>query len=407
MTTEDHADQDVLENHGWRRLLGAARRRLERTGGVLDGSVSVARPDDAERRVIIGITGRHRPTGVASIRVRLSDIDGALRAAHGEGLLEVLAKRGPLRNRPAERETEARDKTAALDAAALQCPRHCDERWFADWLEQLSSDGTVTRLVRRNEGELFGKAGEVLQRLPAEGLPLSVLAERATGNTKALNGTSLAGIVVRALALWQGVAGASSPAERRALWENAGAIVDDLASQVLVLNVRARESHVVATWLHDAADFGIPFRLTLHQLTLDPVTPRANDIFVCENPAVLRAAAGELVASCATLICTEGQPSAACHALLRGAEGQVRWRGDFDWTGLRTTAMAIDRYAAVPWRMGSGDYATALVSGESEPLKPPPAPSLWDTRLAEAMDASGRAVMEERLIPDLLSDLAR
>lgn len=69
-----------------------------------------------------------------------------------------------------------------------------------------------------------------------------------------------------------------------------------------------------------------------------------------------------------------------------------------DMAGLRPTLALCRR---------SGDYATALASGESEPLKPPPAPSSWDTRLAEAMGASGRAVMEERLIPDLLSDLAR
>ena len=67
-------------------------------------------------------------------------------------------------------------------------------------------------------------------------------------------------------------------------------------------------------WLNDAAGSGIPFRLTLQQAAL--VSAPAADIYVCENPAVLRVAEAELGAGGATLVCTEGVPSAACHAVL-------------------------------------------------------------------------------------------
>jgi len=249
----------------------------------------------------------------------------------------------------------------------------------------------------------------VLGRLPADGMPLAVLAEQVTGDTKALSGTTLATLVLRALALRAGMPAPGSAADRRALWESAGVIVDDLASQVLVLNLTAGEGHVVAGWLRDAADFGIPFRLTLHQLSADPLTPDAADVYVCENPAVLRVAAAELAESAAPLVCAEGQPSAACHRLVAAAVAagaRIHWRGDFDWTGLRTTATAIDRYGARPWRMDADAYTTALATGESEPLRGAPAPSPWDSALAERMHHTGRAVMEERLIPDLLTDLA-
>ena len=123
----------------------------------------------------------------------------------------------------------------------------------------------------------------------------------------------------------------------------------------------------------------------MHQLTTDPLTVVAQDIYVCENPAVLRAAAAELAESCAPLICTEGQPSAACHKLLATTRARIHWRGDFDWTGLRTTTTAINRYHATPWRMATTDYLTA--------------PSPWDPQLAGEMTERGRAVMEERLIP--------
>jgi uncharacterized protein (TIGR02679 family) len=148
----------------------------------------------------------------------------------------------------------------------------------------------------------------------------------------------------------------------------------------------------------------MPFRVTLHQFATMPVRLDVVELRACENPAVLRAAAAELGPRCAPLVCTEGIPSAACHHLL-GQAPVLHWRGDFDWTGLRVMATAITRYGAVPWRMGADDYMGALAAGESEALKGPPAASAWDTRLAAEMRASGRAVMEERLIPLLLRDL--
>src|SRR5664279_1848135 len=110
--------------------------------------------------------------------------------------------------------------------------------------------------------------------------------------------------------------------------------------------------------------------------------------------------------------CAVGQPSAACARLLSKVAGTVRWRGDFDWTGLRTTAAAVAKYAAVPWRMSTADYLAALrgvgdadLGIETEPLKGPPASSPWEPALAVEMAGRGRAVMEERLLGVLLGDL--
>lgn len=132
------------------------------------------------------------------------------------------------------------------------------------------------------------------------------------------------------------------------MWESDGAIADDLASQVLVLNIRAEGDTVVCDWLRDAAGFGVPFRLTLHPLANDLVVPAARTVFVCENPAVLRTAAGELQDTGAALVCTEGVPSAvACHG-------------------------------AHPWRMTAADYMAAFGEGGSTPLAGPPVASPWD-----------------------------
>ncbi|WP_086667889.1 DUF2399 domain-containing protein [Lentzea kentuckyensis] len=110
---------------------------------------------------------------------------------------------------------------------------------------------------------------------------------------------------------------------------------------------------------------------------------------------MLRAAASELADRSATLVCTEGQPSAACHRLLAAARGQVHWRGDFDWTGLRTTAAATARYEALPWRMTVDEYMSAGNRG---------------LRVAEGATcrlAVGRRAGQrhgEQLIPRLLED---
>ncbi|MER7694509.1 TIGR02679 family protein [Streptomyces sp. NPDC097610] len=423
----EHREHDELQGEGWSRLLAAARRRLERTGGALDGDIGLARPSEAERRTVIGITGRYRAETAQRLAVPLRDLDGYLHDRYGTGLLATLGRlHGPLRDRPAERADEEVRREHALKSA--HSSRLAGQGWFAAWLERIAADGTLTRLVRRGDTPLLDAAVRVLERLPGDRerlpgdrdripghpvgvVPLPVLAEWATGDTKALvPGTPLEQLVLRALAQRRGGDVPRERAGRRALWESAGAVADDLASQVLVLNIGAEGSAVVCDWLRDAADFGIPFRLTLHQLATDHVVPAARTIFVCENPAVLRAAAGELQDTGAALVCTEGVPSAACHKLLGDAVragARLHWRADFDWAGLRITADAVARHGARLWRMTAADYTAALGRGESTPLAGPPTASPWDPELARAMEKSGSAVMEERLLPALLSDLTR
>lgn len=80
---------DLTELHaeGWKRLLAAARRSLEQSGGALDHSIGLNSPTDAERRVVIGITGRYRPQTVKRLAVELAMLDAALRQRHGTSLL--------------------------------------------------------------------------------------------------------------------------------------------------------------------------------------------------------------------------------------------------------------------------------------------------------------------------------
>jgi uncharacterized protein (TIGR02679 family) len=399
--------------------LPADRVRLERTLGrpalarlvtllarrimfdvPLTGRQSLSRATEAERRALGELVG-----GRPAASIDLDRLDETLRASQVAPSLKdaVQALAGPIVPRSAEKAAEQAACERAL--AVLRDCVHSDRPWFEEWVRTLP----VTRLVRAGSGDLIARAVAVLNRLPAAALPLSVLAERATGDTKALlPDEPLGRLLLRGLALRASLPPAVNREAQRALWATAGVIVDDLASQVLVLNLPATGG-MVASWLTDAAGAGLPFRLTLQQLTLHPVIPAVPELFVCENPAILRAAAAELGAACAPLICTEGVPSAACHALLESAVAAsvpIHWRADFDWAGLRMVANALQRYAAVPWRMSATDFTTALASGSSEPLRGFPATSPWDPLLASELGRADHAVMEERILDDLLADLA-
>jgi uncharacterized protein (TIGR02679 family) len=390
-------------------LIDRIRVRLER-GEPVDGTVTLVGATTAQRKAAGRLLG-HSPGHGTSLSIPLPEVDAALRRAGiASGLrAAVESLTGPVRDPAAERATEIRRFQDALNGARRS--RLAAATWHLAWVDEVTRDGTLTRLVRNGQGELLAQATAVLERLPAgadePAVLLPALAEAVTGDTRALDSTPLAGLVLRALALREAVPAPAGREAERALWTAAGVVTDDLASQVLVLNVRA-VGDGLGEWLTGAAEAGEPFRVTLHQLTVMPVMPLAIDLRICENPAVLRAAAARLGADSAPLVCTEGEPSVACYRLLQAAVAtgtRIHWHSDFDWPGLRTTAAAIRRLGAAPWLMGADDYRGALAAS-SEPLKGPTAESPWDRRLADLMQASGRAVTEERQLATLLAELA-
>jgi uncharacterized protein (TIGR02679 family) len=393
---------------GW--LVERIRIRLER-GEPIDGTVTLVGATTAQRKAASRLLGHslHRGT---SLSVPLPEVESMLSRSGVAPSLHaaVEALSGPVRHRAAERATEVKRWEQSL--AAARRSRLSPMPWYGAFLDQIGRDGTLTRLVRREEGDLLRQAVAVLEKLPGgsepAGLLLADLAESVTGSAKGLSDTPLAGLVLRALAFREDAPQPVGRDEERALWTAVGVVADDLASQVLVLNIRAG-GEPLGRWLTEAAEAGEPFRVTLHQLTTMQVIPWAIDIYVCESSAVLRAAASQLGAASAPLICTEGEPSVACRRLLHSAVAtstRLHWHNDFNWHGLRTTAAAIRRLDAEPWLMSGADYRLGLESGGSEPLRGQPSHSPWDSRLAELMRSAGRAVPEERLLPVLLGALA-
>ncbi|WP_256961699.1 TIGR02679 family protein [Streptomyces sp. NRRL B-24572] len=398
----------------FRRLLAAARRSLERNGGEVKGSIGLGNPTTAERNAIIGITGTYRSPDVQRITIPLSVLEESVRNITGMSLRDVLERIGPgLRFRADERAAldQARQRILAEGEAS---PLHAEHVWYREWLADLVSDGTVTGLINKKDTHLFSQAVRVLEHLysrPSDAPPimLPALADAATGDTKALNPGrgSLPTLVLRALAMARGVPVGSGAESRRELWDAFDVIVDDLASRVLVLNLPAT-GQGLGQWLTDAARYGTPFHITLHQLITLPITVNLPTVYVCENPAVLRRAAGELGASSPPLICTEGRPSTAFHRLAQlivEAGGTLRYHGDFDWPGIDMTNQLRTRYQAEPWRMSTEDYLSAVrTDSDHVQLSGKAQATAWEPELAEAMERESRAVYEEAVADALLAD---
>ena len=390
-------------------LVDRIRARLER-GEPIDGTMTLVGATPAQRKAAARLLGHGVGRGT-SLSVPLPAVAAELwRAAAAPNLVAAIeALGGPVRDLAAERAADLQRWGDSLTAARASWLSHL--AWYRAWLDSIGRDGSVTRLIRQGHSDAIQQATAVLERLPADTDEASTLttalAEAATGDDQALaEGGPVASLVLRALAIREGIQPPASRDAEQALWSAAGVASDDLASQVLVLNLRA-SGEPVGRWLGEAADAGQPFRLTLRQLAAAPVLPLALDIYVCSSSALMRAAADTLGVNSPALVCTEGAPSVACTRLLQAAVGSgsaVHWHADFSWGGLRSTATAVRRLQAQPWLMAAADYQASLPGG-GQSLTGQPEASPWDPKLSELMRVTGRAVPEERLVPQLLAEL--
>ncbi|WP_245849167.1 TIGR02679 family protein [Lentzea kentuckyensis] len=262
--------------------------------------------------------------------------------------------------------------------------------------------GQVKRLAPtpRAAADLFTKLNVVVGNLPSPGEPIGRFAARMTGDAHALDDDRpLATLALRAARTLSGLPEGSGAEWRREVWASVGLMRDELSTTVITLGLRGHQG--LEAWL------GQPVHLTLRQLVRDPPRLAALDVFVCENPVVVAAAADHLGPSCPPLVCTSGQPSAAVMQLLRlivSARGTLRYHGDFDWGGIRIANVLHDRVPFTPWRFDAASYLTAGDVGR--PLTGVPVEARWDPALAPTMSHTGRRIEEELVLDNLLDDLS-
>src|SRR5262245_46562119 len=133
-TPADSPSNPVTGDPALARLMAAARRSLERTGGDLSRAIGLTQLTDAERRAVGGLLGRHIAPGTKRIEINLEQVDTRLRALSGQGLADTLGRDKPLTNRPAEaaQDKAAREKLLAIAHASNL--HHQD--WFRTWIEE-------------------------------------------------------------------------------------------------------------------------------------------------------------------------------------------------------------------------------------------------------------------------------
>jgi uncharacterized protein (TIGR02679 family) len=234
------------------------------------------------------------------------------------------------------------------------------------------------------------------------------LAARLTGSAHGLDdGTIVAQLVLRALALDLGCQPPTTTGARRDLWERYGVNADTVSSTCLVLGVLALGEVSVARRLRIAAEAGDPVHVTPRDLrSLRPA--RHGRVLVCENPRILEAMADKFGGD-VPVLCTSGQPRLVTMELLRrmGRAGAVlQYHGDFDWPGVAIANRLIAEVGAQPLLMGAADYQAAARSGQAAlDLTGTPVAASWDAALTTAMTRLGVAVHEEAVLDDLLACL--
>lgn len=404
--------RELTRDPGYAELLAAIRARLEAHADA--ATVTLADLGPAARRALADLLG-HRRVPDGTLRISCADLDARFRSSRLEaGLLEVLeAAGGPLADHRARRHEARLAWEAVLDGLDAE-PAVLARPELAAWAAGLREDGLLRRLTTSPEDAhaLVRRALPVAAALPAGEIALSVLAARHTGDPHALDhGTPLATLVLRAaLLLAEGQDLPTTPAGRRRLWSQVGVVCDPLSSDVLVLGLRSRGDGLLAGTLAAHATEGEPIRITLRALRRHPLVPAGTVLHVCENPAVVAAAAEVLGAGCSPLLCVEGMPGVAADRVLfaaRDAGVAVRFHADFDWGGLRIGNLLASRYGATPWRFDAAAYEEALAATpHAVALRGRPILPSWDPRLGDAMSAGGRAVSEEQVLESLLAGLA-
>lgn len=386
------------------RVWAAALTARERVGYLRDGTFVVDAITVLEADALDALpwrVARRRILSGTDLRERLSRFEAAIHDAGVDPIAgyERYAGRAP-RDLPAER-SGRREHASAERARVHEHPAATRRVAVAEALRASQ--------IRTADVTFWLRALDVVTALPAEPVvERAVLSARLFGgDAHVLDTDTKVERLVRGL-LERLDGGEPGARPVRELWLAWGVESDPLSSTALTLNLGCAPGSPLAAAL--AALHGGHAVLTLAQLEECPVAWAARDVYVCENPTVVRAAQRALATACAPLVCTGGWPSAAVSVLLgqlRAAGARLHHHGDFDWDGLAIHQALARDHGVRPWRYDAHAYETA-VRRRAEPLR-----TLGARRrsvggpLADAMAATEKNVPEELVLEDLLADLRR
>lgn len=372
-----------------------------RRGMPLTGAVSIRTADPDVRAAIAALLGRPIGAGV-SVSVRLEEVDRVVRAtdAAPDLLTAVTVLRGPIPVTADVAEADRERWERVVEPAVRFGAEHPD---MAHVLELLIGSGRLRAGGRSADAaaQLVRDLVRVLEALPASGQSISAFSAIVLDSAHALDRGPLRSLVETVLDETVG-SGGDRMDDR---WAMVGIAPDATASTVLVHALRFDRLSPAGRVADDLAQLGRPHLLTLGQL-VDGATAVADQVFVCENPSVITAAADRFGAGCRPIVCVRGQPSAATQRLLvqlADVGATLRYHGDFDWGGVRIANRIMAMTGAEPWRFRSGDLLAGPAAGA--PLAGTRIEASWDVALAAAIETRGMRLEEEQVLETLLQDL--
>ena len=391
-------------------LLTRMRSRLEQKG-TLEGTVTKQGASASERMAAARLFGRPVRSG-SSASVSLDQLDEMLRRdAWPSGLSSaVIALVGPVVGpdvRRAER-SSWQEVADTLRVIAIERPE------LSAWVDTVNRSGALRRATASASAAqtMTLQLGVLARALPAEGDALGVLAARLFGDAHALDPkTALGSMAVGLAAALTGHPAGNGSRWRRDAWQLSGVVVDELSSTVLTLGLPGGLSSPTARALAALGEAGQPAVLTYRQLAADDIGRAPSRVSVCENPAVIAAAADRfgVGAGAVPLVCVNGQPGAAVIRMLTqlvAGGARLRYHGDFDAGGVGIARTVARSVPWTPWRFREADYRAACESSlATSVFSGAVGDTPWDEGLSGAMEELRLRVEEESVLSDLLDDL--
>lgn len=339
------------------KLLALARTRVEegRLGprARLDPSLSPTERLEVGRMLDAAWAGSGATVPVTQLRRSLQDHGTTL-----EALLETAS--GPLRDLRAERARRRASRSTDQDEAMQILADLAEHTIDAQVLRRCLVGAEVWSERSRQIVRVVHHA-DAAARERSGSLRLGVLAASLFGDAHALDRDSALGRAV-ARFLHARAAGVGEPfvdpigdaAAWHDAWESCGVSCDGVSARVLVLNLpltgpgpAARITDVV----------GEPVWVTLRSLRRPfGLAAGVNEVFVCENPAIVEAAADRFGATSRPLVCTFGNPDLATTTLLTSLaeHTRLRVRADGDRVGWQIVERLLRLPGATTWRMPAG-----------------------------------------------------
>lgn len=402
----EQAIPESLADPGLSSLWSAVRRRLDRSGATVRGTIRMPRIEPRCGPAVAVLIGRS-PTA----RLDLAELEaGLVRLGVGRDLDSALELLGCPPDHALRQRREARD--AARDARATVQSELEDwpESWAAEWGHDLLRSGLLTGADAAAAATLLADVRKFIDardRLTGRIASRVELAARLFGSAHALDRqTKLAAATERALRHSIGPEGDTLAG--RALWEAAGIAADSVSAPVLTWGLRPLGTSPLAKMLTGAAAASLPIHVSLRALRAHPVEAVAGTpVLVVENPSVIENAADGSVPF--GLVCTNGNPTSAVVELIdqlasNGAD--LHYHGDFDAAGIAICRRMRDR-GCMPWMMSAADYLGAVQRAKTQGVHLPrdsadAGPTPWDPVLETEFDQRRCVVHEELVVARVL-----